>query len=182
MSFDADTALTTLPSPAQVGAYCFFPASFLVGPQFSFSLYRRWLDSPLFLGKNVTDWDETYKGQQRYMVRCVLLAILYLGLQQLIGAAFPSSALLSSDYQQLPFLQRCWYFLVTGKFVYNKYIGIWLLTEGKKKKKKGPRNHYPFLTFSHYGKKVPVSCLVLLTTVKTTKAEPSLVDWPTRCH
>lgn len=136
MSFDADTALSTLPPPAQVGAYCFFPAAFLVGPQFSFSLYRRWLDSPLFLGKNVTDWDETYKGQQRYMVRCVLLAILYLGLQQLIGAAFPSSALLSSDYQQLPFLQRCWCFLVTGKFVYNKYIGIWLLTEGK-----AHRNH-----------------------------------------
>ncbi|KAI8334729.1 MBOAT, membrane-bound O-acyltransferase family-domain-containing protein [Chlamydoabsidia padenii] len=130
MSFDADTALSNLPPPAQVGAYCFFPAAFLVGPQFSFSLYRRWVDNPLFLGKQVTDWDETYKGQQRYMVRCILLAILYLGLQQLVGAAFTSSSLLSHDYQQLPFLQRCWHLLVTGKFVYGKYIGIWLLTEG----------------------------------------------------
>ncbi|KAI8088853.1 MBOAT, membrane-bound O-acyltransferase family-domain-containing protein [Halteromyces radiatus] len=130
MSFDIDTPLYTLPPFEQVMAYCYFPAAFLVGPQFSFSLYRRWVDNPNFLGKTVTDWDETYKAQRRYMVRCLLLAIFYLGMQQLVGASYPSSYLLTSEYQQLPFLRRCWTFLVTGKFIYNKYLGIWLLTEG----------------------------------------------------
>ncbi|CAO3600782.1 unnamed protein product [Absidia cylindrospora] len=130
MSFDVDTPLYTFPSVEQVVAYCFFPGAFIVGPQFSFSLYRRWIENPIYLGKQVTDWSETVKGQQRYMVRCILLAILYLGMQQLVGASYPSSYLLTSDYQNLPFLSRCWTFWVTGKFIYNKYLGVWLLTEG----------------------------------------------------
>jgi lysophospholipid acyltransferase 5 len=39
--------------------------------------------------------------------------------------------LLTEEYQSFCFLKRALIFTVAGKFAYNKYIGIWLLTEGK---------------------------------------------------
>ncbi|KAI9302032.1 MBOAT, membrane-bound O-acyltransferase family-domain-containing protein, partial [Cunninghamella echinulata] len=117
MSFDIDTALFDLPSLNHVLAYCYFPSGFLVGPQFSFSLYQRWIANPFYLGKTISDWDETLKAQQRYMWRSVALGILYLGIQQLIGSQYPTSYLLTDDYLNSPFLQRCWTFLITGACV-----------------------------------------------------------------
>ncbi|CAO3598089.1 unnamed protein product [Absidia cylindrospora] len=125
-----DTRVYTLPSIYQWFGYCFFPATFLVGPQFSFNLYHRWIKNPPFLGIDVTDWDEAYKGQWRYLIRCVLLAAVFFGVQQVFGTAYEPSHLLSKEYQQLSFLHRCLVLLITGKFIYNKYIGIWLLSEG----------------------------------------------------
>ncbi|ORZ19006.1 MBOAT, membrane-bound O-acyltransferase family-domain-containing protein [Absidia repens] len=125
-----DTRLYTLPSISQWFGYCFFPAPFLVGPQFSFNLYHRWIKNPPFSGIDVTDWDEAYKGQWRYLIRCVLLAAAFFSLQQVFGAAYEPSHLLSKEYQQFSFLHRSLVLLITGKFIYNKYIGIWLLSEG----------------------------------------------------
>lgn len=135
LSFSHDTPLKDLPDFAEVLAYCYFPSAFLVGPQFSFSLYKRWLTRPGQKPGTTTaaavEQEEAEKAQMRYVARCVGLAILYLALQQGIGARYyPTSYLLTDAYKSLPILKRIWILLVSGKFVYNKYVGVWLLTEG----------------------------------------------------
>ncbi|CDH55298.1 lysophospholipid acyltransferase 5-like [Lichtheimia corymbifera JMRC:FSU:9682] len=131
LSFSADTPLEELPEFIQVLGYCYYPSAFLVGPQFSFSLYRRWLaSSPFITNETVNDQEEAEKAQMRYVFKCVGLAITYLVLQQGIGAMYPTSYLLTEEYASLCFLKRVWIMMVTGKFVYNKYIGVWMLTEG----------------------------------------------------
>lgn len=130
LSFQADTPLAQLPSVQEMFAYAFFPSAFLIGPQFSFSLYRKWL----------ADTETTLTGEQReerdraqtlYVWRSVILAVIYLGLQQTVGAVYSTSYLLTEEYQSFCFIKRAVIFALAGKFAYNKYIGIWLLTEGK---------------------------------------------------
>ncbi|KAI9030097.1 MBOAT, membrane-bound O-acyltransferase family-domain-containing protein [Phycomyces nitens] len=129
LSFSNDTPLKELPEFAQVLAYSFFPSAFLVGPQFSFSLYKRWLKAP-YNGKPVSEWEETQKAQTMYMYRCVGLAIVYLAVQQIIGSKYSTSYLLTDDYVALPLYKRLFVFWMAGRFTFNKYIGVWMLTEG----------------------------------------------------
>ncbi|ORE11478.1 MBOAT-domain-containing protein [Rhizopus microsporus var. microsporus] len=122
LSFRADTPLTDLPDLKEVFAYAHFPAAFLVGPQFSFSLYRKWLnDDERQL--NAEEHEEKERAQIAYIIRCVLLAAVYLGLQQTIGTRYNTSYLLTDEYRSLCLLKRAFVFVVAGKFAYNKYIG-----------------------------------------------------------
>ncbi|KAI8340887.1 MBOAT, membrane-bound O-acyltransferase family-domain-containing protein [Chlamydoabsidia padenii] len=128
LSFGANSALTTLPPFTQVAAYCFYPSSFLIGPQFSFSLYHEWL---LFYNTQDPDSSSTKSRQQmQYVLQCFGWAVFYLAMQQLVGSHFPTSYLLTSDYASLGPLYRFGIFWVSGKFVFIKYLGVWLLTEG----------------------------------------------------
>ncbi|KAI7903179.1 MBOAT, membrane-bound O-acyltransferase family-domain-containing protein [Cokeromyces recurvatus] len=129
LSFMADTPLVTLPSIIDLLAYALFPSAFLVGPQFSFSLFQKWIHEDL-RDLPHSEREERKRAQTVYTWRCAILAILYLGLQQTVGAKYSTSYLLTDEFRALGFLKRVWIFAVTGKFTYNKYIGIWLLTEG----------------------------------------------------
>ncbi|KAG1049819.1 hypothetical protein G6F46_005199 [Rhizopus delemar] len=129
LSFMADTPLPRLPSFSFVMAYALYPAAFAVGPQFSFSLYDQWLDQ-VDLELSPEDREEKERAQSAYVLRSVLLAIAYLGLQQVVGSRYSTAYLLTEDYQSLCFLKRAFFFCLAGKFAFNKYIGIWLLTEG----------------------------------------------------
>ncbi|KAG1462078.1 hypothetical protein G6F56_005593 [Rhizopus delemar] len=126
LSFMADTPLVQLPSLQHLAAYVFFPAAFVVGPQFSFSLYRKWLKNE----DSDVDHEEKQRAQKAHIVRSVLLAILYLGLQQVIGSQYSTAYLLTEEYQSMCLIKRAFFFCLAGKFAFNKYIGIWLLTEG----------------------------------------------------
>jgi lysophospholipid acyltransferase 5 len=130
LSFGIDTPLMELPSFVEVLAFANFPSAFLVGPQFSFSLYKKWLET-LPTAFSFQERDERDRARNAYVIRCAALAVLYLGLQQTIGAAYSTSYLLTEEYRSHGFLARCVLFAIAGKFAYNKYIGIWLLTEGK---------------------------------------------------
>jgi lysophospholipid acyltransferase 5 len=130
LSFSADTPLVELPNAMEFAAYGLFPSAFLVGPQFSFSLFKKWINDT---GKGLTSEqrDERDRAQAAYVLRSVVLAVIYLALQQTIGATYSTAYLLTDEYKAMCFLKRTFIFTVAGKFAYNKYIGIWLLTEGK---------------------------------------------------
>jgi lysophospholipid acyltransferase 5 len=132
LSFQADTPITQFPSPQEILAYSVFPSAFLVGPQFSFSLYKKWLNDT---GATLTaeQREERDRAQTLYVWRSAVLAVIYLGLQQTIGVTYSTSYLLTEEYKSFCFLKRALIFTIAGKFAYNKYIGIWLLTEGKNK-------------------------------------------------
>lgn len=131
LSFLEDTPLTELPSLTEMLSYALFPSAFLVGPQFSFSLFKKWINpakGELLLTSEQKE--ERDRAQTLYVWRSVLLAFLYLGAQQIIGAKYSTSYLLTAEYNGLPLWQRLLIFPIAGKLAYVKYIGIWLLTEG----------------------------------------------------
>ncbi|ORZ15144.1 MBOAT, membrane-bound O-acyltransferase family-domain-containing protein [Absidia repens] len=126
LSFGSNTALIDLPSFSHMVAYCFYPSAFLIGPQFSFSLYQEWL----FFYDTQGSASKKSKQQYKYAQTCLCWAVGYLILQQLVGAHYPTSYLLTSDYASLSPLHRFGIFWLAGKFVFTKYLGVWLLTEG----------------------------------------------------
>lgn len=130
LSFLADTPLVELPSFIDMLAYAMFPSAFLVGPQFSFSLFKKWINHKDRDVLTSEQRDERDRAQTLYVWRSVVLAIIYLGAQQTIGAKYSTSYLLTEEYNGLPLWQRLLIFPIAGKFAYVKYIGIWLLTEG----------------------------------------------------
>ncbi|OAC99765.1 hypothetical protein MUCCIDRAFT_118876, partial [Mucor lusitanicus CBS 277.49] len=130
LSFLADTPLVQLPSLIDMLAYAMFPSAFLVGPQFSFSLFKKWINHNDRDVLTSEQKDERDRAQTLYVWRCVVLAFVYLGAQQTIGAKYSTSYLLTEEYNGLPLWQRFLIFPIAGKFAYVKYIGIWLLTEG----------------------------------------------------
>ncbi|KAG0257909.1 hypothetical protein BG011_003679 [Mortierella polycephala] len=143
ISFGRDIALPQLPSLAETIAYAFFPFAFLVGPQFSFSLYRKFITMELFnvpmpasAGREeakaaaAATANDIPQGSLRYAARCFALGLFYLGLGQVLGGYFPTIALLGKAYLERPFLERVFIFWWTGKTVLNKYLGIWTIGEG----------------------------------------------------
>jgi len=133
ISFGRDIALPELPTLSETLAYAFFPFAFLVGPQFSFSLYKKFISMKLF---NVpvpssAGQDEARaaaaatangipQGSLRYATRCFFLGVFYLGLGQVLGSYFPTEALLGKAFLGRSFAERVFIFWWTGKTILNK--------------------------------------------------------------
>ncbi|KAF9404047.1 hypothetical protein BGZ94_004405 [Podila epigama] len=143
ISFGRDIALAQLPTLAETLAYAFFPFAFLVGPQFSFSLYKKFISMELFsVQVPATAGQEQVReaaaatangipqGSLRYATRCFALGLFYLGLGQVLGGFFPTAALLGKAFLERSFAERVFIFWWTGKTVLNKYLGIWTIAEG----------------------------------------------------
>ncbi|GAB5592920.1 hypothetical protein Unana1_07820 [Umbelopsis nana] len=130
LSFGSDTALEQLPSLPHVMAYCYFPSAFLIGPQFSFSLYKKFITFQQFENLKAAELEKAKFQQKKYMEQCAVTSIGYLLAQQIIGSQYPTSYLLTQEFASLNIFKRLVIFWITGKFVYNKYLGVWTLTEG----------------------------------------------------
>ncbi|KAJ2960973.1 hypothetical protein NQZ79_g3700 [Umbelopsis isabellina] len=130
LSFGSDTALANVPELRYILAYCYFPSSFLVGPQFSFSLYRKFITFEKYADLSPDDLQKSKKAQMDYMYRCIATGLTYLLVQQLVGSQYPTSYLLTPEFASLNIFKRLITFWICGKMVYNKYLGVWNLTEG----------------------------------------------------
>ncbi|KAI8645341.1 MBOAT, membrane-bound O-acyltransferase family-domain-containing protein [Parasitella parasitica] len=128
-SFASDCPLQSLPEWCEFLAYCYFPSAFLIGPQFSFSLYSRFLSGP-YNGEEIRDTKHVEKIQLAYIIRCLSIGITYIIVLQTVCAYYPTSYILTKEYAAKPLLQRNVDFWLCGKMVFVKYIGVWLLTEG----------------------------------------------------
>lgn len=129
-SFASDSPLQHLPEWHEFLGYCYFPSAFLIGPQFSFSLYRRFLSGP-YNGASIKNMEHVEKAQLAYILRCVSIGIAYIIVLQTVGAYYPTSFVLTKEYAAQSLLQRNVNYWLCGKMVYVKYVGVWLLTEGK---------------------------------------------------
>ncbi|KAG2181633.1 hypothetical protein INT44_008448 [Umbelopsis vinacea] len=130
LSFGSDTALETLPSLSHIIAYSYFPSAFLIGPQFSYSLYKRFITFEQFESLSPIKLENAKVSQRKYVERCATIAVGYLLAQQIVGNQFSTSYLLTSEFASLNIVKRLVIFWITGKMVYNKYLGVWTLTEG----------------------------------------------------
>ncbi|XP_069703980.1 lysophospholipid acyltransferase 5 [Periplaneta americana] len=118
------TALSKTPSLLEVAAYTYFPASFLVGPQFPMKRYLDFVSG-------------TFKDEKEDLPDCLIpglkrggLGFLYLGLYQVGTSFFPECYLLGDEFQALPFWKRCLTLGIWGKITLYKYISCWLISEG----------------------------------------------------
>jgi lysophospholipid acyltransferase 5 len=130
ISFGRDIALSELPSLAETIGYVFFPFSFLVGPQFSFSLYKKFISMELFnvpvpgsTESSSSTANGIPQGSLRYATRCFALGIFYLGLGQVLGSLFPTLAILDKTFLDRSFAERLFLVWWTGKTILNKVNG-----------------------------------------------------------
>ncbi|XP_058460578.1 lysophospholipid acyltransferase 5 [Malaya genurostris] len=109
------------PSPLELIAFTYFPASVLVGPQFSMIRYRRFVSG---------QYEQHTVEAPMYSIKKFLQGAFYLIVNQ-VGSQFVSdSYLLSSDFEQESFFMKHIYMGLWGRFSLYKYISIWLLAEG----------------------------------------------------
>ncbi|RIA99553.1 MBOAT, membrane-bound O-acyltransferase family-domain-containing protein [Glomus cerebriforme] len=125
ISFEKNIQLPTLPPLIETIGYAYFFGAFLIGPQFSFHLYRKFITMTLY-----ADANNIPTGSYRYALKSFLLGALYLGVQQIAVGFFPMSYLLTKEYAAKPFINRLAYMWMAAKFSFTKYLGIWTLAEG----------------------------------------------------
>ncbi|RHZ44641.1 hypothetical protein Glove_714g4 [Diversispora epigaea] len=124
ISFERNIQLIKLPSLFETIGYAHFFGAFLIGPQFSFHLYRKFLTASVFPINKIPS------GSYRAALKSLTLGALYLGAYQIGAAYFPIEYLITKEYAANPFYQRLIIMWFTGKFAFTKYLGIWTIAEG----------------------------------------------------
>ncbi|CAG8469971.1 340_t:CDS:2 [Gigaspora margarita] len=125
ISFEKNIQLATLPSLIETIGYSHFFGAFLIGPQFSFHLYRKFITMSLY-----PDPTNVPPGSYWHALKSFLLGALYLGVQQVGAGYFPQYYLVTAEYANKPFIHKIIIMWWTGKFILSKYLGIWTLSEG----------------------------------------------------
>ncbi|XP_058054796.1 lysophospholipid acyltransferase 5 [Anopheles bellator] len=117
----ADAKCITAPTPLELIAFSYFPASVLVGPQFSFLRYRRFISGA---------YEPHTQGAPAYAIKKFLQGVFYLVVNQ-AGTQYVSDAyLMSGEFEQESLLMKHIYMGCWGRITLYKYISIWLLAEG----------------------------------------------------
>ncbi|CAG8552738.1 2023_t:CDS:2 [Racocetra fulgida] len=125
ISFEKNVQIATLPPLIETIGYANFFGAFLIGPQFSFHLYRKFITMSLY-----PDPINVPRGSYWFALKSFLLGALYLGVQQVGSGYFPQAYLLTAEYAAKPFIHKLIIMWWTGKFILSKYLGVWTLSEG----------------------------------------------------
>ncbi|KAL7645692.1 UNVERIFIED_CONTAM: hypothetical protein RMT77_002569 [Armadillidium vulgare] len=116
------TALKMRPSLLEIAGHTYFPASFMVGPQFSMKRYLSFVHGTLY---PVNTPSPVFAGLKRGFY-----GVLYLLIYQIGISIIPDSFLLSEPYMTMPFWKRFTMVGIWGKITLYKYVSCWLITEG----------------------------------------------------
>lgn len=116
--------IETVPSLIQLLSHSYFPASFLVGPQFSIK------HTIALVEDDLEDEDDVLKhvlvpALQRIVASFYYLAILLIG-----SHYFPAEYLLSHDFQSSPLVWRLVYFTISIRIQFYRYFFFFLFSEG----------------------------------------------------
>jgi lysophospholipid acyltransferase 5 len=115
ISFEKNVQLPTLPPLIEIIGYAYFFGAFLIGPQFSFHLYRKLITMSLY-----PDANKIPIGSFKCTLKSILLGALYLGVQQIAVMYFYTSYLLTKEYASMSFIKRLAYMWMAGKFAFTK--------------------------------------------------------------
>uniref|UniRef100_A0A182IL59 Lysophospholipid acyltransferase 5 n=1 Tax=Anopheles atroparvus TaxID=41427 RepID=A0A182IL59_ANOAO len=112
-----------IPTPTllELIAFTYFPASVLVGPQFSFLRYRRFIAGA---------YEPHTQGAPAYATKKFLQGVFYLVVNQVGTQYLPDAYLMSSEFAEESLLMKHIYMGCWGRITLYKYISIWLLAEG----------------------------------------------------
>lgn len=116
-------ALDRLPSVLEFLGYAYSYSGFLVGPQYSFATYSR------FIG----DLDKVSQHSIAFgaALKSFLFGAVYLGISTVGGGYFPVLALKGNDFLNVwPLWYRLVYVIAAMRVCLMRYGGIWMLTNG----------------------------------------------------
>jgi len=116
-------AIAEKPELIEMLGYCYFYGSSIVGPQFSFRRYRKFISLELFETKDTSlnkDLDKLLDSSFKHSILHLLEGILYNGVFLVVSHYFNSLFLLTEEFTQLSPLRKFIYVWVTGKFVLFK--------------------------------------------------------------
>lgn len=116
-----DDKCIEVPSLLELTAFTYFPASVLVGPQFTLLRYQR------FVGGL---YEPHTTGAPAYSAKKFLQGAFYLVVNQVGSQFVPDTYLLSPEFEQESYLMQHVYIGLWGRCALYKYISIWLLAEG----------------------------------------------------
>ncbi|KAJ8964232.1 hypothetical protein NQ314_005061 [Rhamnusium bicolor] len=119
-------ALQKRPTLLEIFGHCFFPASFLVGPQFPMKRYQE------FVSGNYSKKDAPNEPPDciEAAVKRLSLGISYLIIFQVLGLFVSDDYLLTDEFSDSNFFRKMLLLGIWGRFTLYKYISCWLLTEG----------------------------------------------------
>lgn len=115
-----ETALLHIPSLVELMAFTFFPASFLVGPQFPFRRYQKFINGEF----------HEHEGAVIAGLKRGGVGVVYLAVRQLGATMLPDSYLLSEAFANQSMLVKLFQVALWGKIALYKFISCWLLVEG----------------------------------------------------
>uniref|UniRef100_A0A6E8W4N8 Lysophospholipid acyltransferase 5 n=1 Tax=Anopheles coluzzii TaxID=1518534 RepID=A0A6E8W4N8_ANOCL len=116
-----DAKCIPAPSLLELIAFTYFPATVLVGPQFSFLRYQRFIAGA---------YESHTQNAPAYATKKFLQGVFYLVVNQ-VGTQYVSDAyLMSSEFEQESLFMKHIYLGCWGRITLYKYISIWLLAEG----------------------------------------------------
>lgn len=115
-----ESVLGAPPTLLELYAYAYFPASFLVGPQFPYRRYQRFINGEF----------REYSGAVSKGLTRLLVGLTYLAIRQAGSRMLPDAYFLSDTFANKFFIIRIIELGLWGKFTLYKYISCWLITEG----------------------------------------------------
>lgn len=118
-------ALREVPSLLEIAGFSYFPTSFLVGPQFPMKRYQDFIS-----GKLKHNSQDSLPNCVAPAVKVFGLGVLYIFIYFFGTSYFSEEYLLGQKFLELSFINRILFLGVWGHLTLQKYIGIWLLSEG----------------------------------------------------
>ncbi|XP_018318738.2 lysophospholipid acyltransferase 5 [Agrilus planipennis] len=123
-----ETALVVKPTFLELMGHCFFPSSFLIGPQFPMKRYLNFVS-----GKFSSNWN----GSKPQPLDCIhpamkrfFLGVVYCIVFHILQIFVSNEYLLSAEFTELSIFRRLWLLGVWGRYTLYKYITCWLFAEG----------------------------------------------------
>ncbi|KAJ8976349.1 hypothetical protein NQ317_015220 [Molorchus minor] len=119
-------ALEKRPTILEMYGHCFFPAAFLVGPQFSMKRYQKFV-SGKYSKKGTTNEppDCIHAALKRFA-----LGVLYVIVFQILKLFVSDEYMVSDEFGTSNILSRMLLLGMWGRQTLYKYISCWLLSEG----------------------------------------------------
>lgn len=108
-----------IPDLLEVFAFAYFPPTVIIGPQFSFQRYSKFLEKKFEGTKNFE------AGLKRFLTGVVYLAV-YQGLTFIV----PDGYFMTDDFANRNFPYKLLMVSIWGRCTLYKYISCWILSEG----------------------------------------------------
>jgi lysophospholipid acyltransferase 5 len=125
-------ALPHMPGVVPMLGYCYHYSGFLIGPQFPYLVYERYVRGTLHKDANgrALSMAELPSGVAPAL-KSLALGVLYLALYEACNSVLPTSKMMSDEFLSAhSFVGRWLSLTVWGKLALMKYLGIWKFGEG----------------------------------------------------
>jgi len=119
-----DRKIVDIPSLLEISSFSFFPAGFLVGPQFPLVKVRALVHGTLV--------DSTVLSRKRYKAAFsrIFAGVTFLLIQTYISNFFYTDFYFTKQFKDMSFVRRACYVTLTGYNILLRYITVWMINEG----------------------------------------------------